>query len=453
MRPVAGSALGLAALVALVLPVHSQTRVADPYQRTLPNGVSVVVREQRSAPLVAIDVWVRAGSAAEGPGEAGAAHLLEHMLFKGTAARGPGAIDFAIESLGGVLNAGTARDAAHVYTTVPAAALREALEVIADMVRHPALDAAEMERERAVVLDELARDRNVTRRIATDLAVAGACWGLPDAPPPAGTPESIAHLSREALAAFHQRNYRPSNCLVFVVGDVDAEAAANLVEKEFGDWKASADVRATEATAARGPDPARSPSSPHRLEVDSAGRRAAPDRRTGVCVALRLGGGPKVESYVALQLAAALLAFQDQGRAWDALAKLKGGNVSVEVVPALSGPILTVYGEVKAADVEAGLAALEGELARFGSGLLSQDDLETARRRLLSRRLAEMETFEGQTRCLARYALLGDASACLRFEAQLARTDAEAIRRAFASADLGALGEGIAPLPEGRVRQ
>lgn len=419
----------------------------DLTMRTLPNGVRVLVREQRATPLVAIDVWVQAGSAAELPGEAGAAHLLEHMLFKGTPTRKAGEIDFAIENLGGLLNAGTARDAAHVHTAVPVAHLGEALEVVADMVRHPAIDGVELEHERAVVLDELARDRNDTRRMATDLAMAGAFWGRPDAAPPGGAPETISRLTREAVAAFHARNYRPDRCIVALVGDVDVEAAVNLAARDFGDWKAADSAPgAAAATAHAGSGTA---ASSRRLEVDPAGRHSHPERLTGVCVALRPSGRATVEQYLALRMGAALLAFQGRGRAFDALARLGAGNVWSDVVPASAGFALVVYAEVKARDVEAALTALEGELARFGNVPLSQDDLEMARRRVLSQHLADMETDEGQARTLARFALLGDAPACLQADARLAGVDAGAFRAVF-SANEGDPGEAIVPLPTGR---
>src|SRR5689334_14877580 len=82
-------------------------RAEPPAPFTLPNGLRVVMRERHTSPLIAVDLWVRAGSREEGPGEGGSAHFLEHTLFKGTTSRRPGETDIAIENVGATLNAAT----------------------------------------------------------------------------------------------------------------------------------------------------------------------------------------------------------------------------------------------------------------------------------------------------------------------------------------------------------
>src|SRR5205085_4459088 len=109
------------------------------------NGLKLIIREQHGAQLVAIDIWVRAGSGREAPGEAGAAHFLEHLLFKGTPTRGRGEIDAAFEDIGSSLNAGTTRDGAHFYATIATPHLARALETLSDAIRNSNLSPAEME--------------------------------------------------------------------------------------------------------------------------------------------------------------------------------------------------------------------------------------------------------------------------------------------------------------------
>ncbi len=433
-----------AACLLLLLFAGPQGPPSGPTVRDLPNGVRIVVQPRQIAPLVAVDVWVRAGSSAEMPGEEGAAHVLEHMLFKGTPTRKPGQIDFAIESLGGLLNAGTVRDSAHVFTTVPIGHLGEALDVIADMVRNPALDETEVAREKAVVLDELARDANDTRRIAVDLAMAGNYWDLPDAHSAAGAPPAVARITRDALASFHKRLYVPANCTVVIVGSVEPDAACKMVEARFANWPAPKD--AAPAKPAAGPD-----AGPRTIDVEPAGRKASPERRVAVAVAFRQPGAPSVEQYLALRLASGLMAFNGFGRAWDALKSQAAENVWSDVVPAQAGPTLVVYAEVKAKDANSAVAAIQDELIRLGREPLSQDDLETARRRVVSRHLADMETLEGEARTLGRFSLLGDPAACLDLNARLGKIDAGALKRMLAlpvgSPDPGAA---ILPLPRGR---
>ena len=114
----------------------------------LANGIRVLTRERHTSTLVAIDLWVRAGARDEEKGEAGAAHFLEHTLFKGTTTRKAGEADIAIENIGATLNAATGPDYAHYYTTVSREHIAEALTVLADVVRNATLPDAEVELER-----------------------------------------------------------------------------------------------------------------------------------------------------------------------------------------------------------------------------------------------------------------------------------------------------------------
>ncbi|HLV80105.1 MAG TPA: pitrilysin family protein, partial [Chthonomonadaceae bacterium] len=149
-----------------------QAAASEPF--ALPNGLRVLVRERHSRPLVAVDVWVRAGAREESAGEEGCAHCLEHTLFKGTTTRGPGETDAAIESLGGTLDASTLPDAVHFTTTVASSHLGEALRILADVLCNATLPDAEFERERGVILDELARHDSDPSARLVDLLYASA---------------------------------------------------------------------------------------------------------------------------------------------------------------------------------------------------------------------------------------------------------------------------------------
>jgi zinc protease len=218
------------------LATSAQAPAAQQISKVLPNGLRLTASPRTGISLVAIDIWVRAGSGMEREDEAGCAHFLEHMLFKGTARRKPGEIDAAIEDLGATLNAGTLRDGAHVYTTVASKHLETALEVLADTLRNPALDAAEMERERPVILDELARSRGDWKRRTTNLLFGALFPKHGYGRPILGDTASITALKRETLAAFHHRLYKPSNVTVAIAGDVTPQRAEELVTRMFGDW-------------------------------------------------------------------------------------------------------------------------------------------------------------------------------------------------------------------------
>jgi len=210
--------------------------LAAPAAELLPNGLRIVVRERHTAPIVAIDFWVRAGSADEGPGENGCAHFLEHTLFKGTTNHSIGAADYAIENAGGVLNASTGADYAHYYTELPGNHVEPALAAIADIVRHATFPDAEIERERSVILDELAtRETDPFDRIQK-LLYQSAFGAQPYAHSPGGESASIKIRGRDSLVAFFKRLYVPGRCVLSLAGDITAAEGRKLAVHYFGDW-------------------------------------------------------------------------------------------------------------------------------------------------------------------------------------------------------------------------
>ena len=203
---------------------------------TLDNGLRVLMRERHVTPLVAMDLWVRAGAREETAEEAGSAHFLEHVLFKGTAMRGVGQADSDIENLGATLNAATGPDYAHFYTTVTAAHAQEALAILADVARNATLPDAEVERERGVILDELAQHDSSDTARAIDLLYARAFPSQPYGRSPGGATEAIRIRGRDTLAAFYRRAYRPERCTLVLVGDLTPEQGQAWARQAFGTW-------------------------------------------------------------------------------------------------------------------------------------------------------------------------------------------------------------------------
>jgi zinc protease len=203
---------------------------------TLPNGLRIVLRERHAGPLVAIDLWVRAGAREEREQESGSAHFLEHTLFKGTTTRGPGETDIAIENLGATLSAATGPDYAHFYTTVAAVHLEEALAVLADIMQNATLPDAEIERERGVILDELAKRASDPINTLIDALYARAFTQHPYRHAPGGTPEAIRLRGRDTLAAFYRRAYAPERCVLALAGDLTPEQAETTGKRALGNW-------------------------------------------------------------------------------------------------------------------------------------------------------------------------------------------------------------------------
>lgn len=199
----------------------------------LPNGLNVAIKANPSAPVVALQVWVKTGSADERQDEAGIAHVHEHMLFKGTARRSVGEIASEVESSGGQINAYTTYDYTVYHLVLAARHVAVGLDILADAIQNSAFDEEELKRELLVVLEEWKRGEDSPGAKAyTNLLKTG----LPRHPygrPIIGTHESILSISRPKVLDFFQRWYRPNNMVLVVVGDVEIEQVKQQIEELF----------------------------------------------------------------------------------------------------------------------------------------------------------------------------------------------------------------------------
>jgi zinc protease len=219
----------------------------------LPNGVRVVIEENHAAPLVAIQVWVAGGAAADPPELAGAAHFFEHLAFRGTKRRAPGAAAREIEAVGGSIGAWTAPDEIVYHAAVAAPFLDLGFDVLGDALAAPTFDPAEVERARVAILGEIAAGRaDPARRggeALLEAAFAGA--GLGYDRPVLGTEAAVAARTAAELRARFAESHVGGALTVVVVGDVDPAAARAAVGRAFAGIARGA-ARAGGASAARG---------------------------------------------------------------------------------------------------------------------------------------------------------------------------------------------------------
>jgi len=177
--------------------------------------------------------WVGVGARDEAPAEAGASHFLEHLLFKGTESRTAGQIAEAVDAVGGEMNAFTAQEHTAYYTRLPAGELDLGLDVLSDVIWAPAFRAHEVEAERQVILEEIAMEEDTPDdRVLVLLAEAL----FPDHPlgrEVLGSRESIGAMTRDDIAGFHARWYRPANLVVAVAGAVDHDVVVDGVSRRF----------------------------------------------------------------------------------------------------------------------------------------------------------------------------------------------------------------------------
>lgn len=264
--------------------------------QTLDNGLRVVV-QPRAVPLVAIYLWLEVGSADERPDEHGAAHFLEHMLFKGTPTRAVGEVPAAIEGLGGDLNAYTSLESTVLHATVEAAGWTAALEVIADMALQSLIDPDETEREREVILEEVRSYASDPEEMLYERVQGATFPAHAYARPILGTAQEVRTLSRDAVVGFWKREWGAGRAVLSIAGQVDAEAAMARVRDLFGQWEPGPERRPADDPPA--------PAGPHTLEVAGGQRqtrqvqlvwrappRGHPDQPALELLALALGDGP-----------------------------------------------------------------------------------------------------------------------------------------------------------------
>ncbi len=187
----------------------------------LPNGLRVLTAPMPGTRSASVGIFVGTGSRHEDDAHAGASHFLEHLLFKGTAKRSdPELVSGAIESVGGLMNASTDREATIYYAKVGAKHMALALDVLADMVAAPLLDGTEMERERGVVIEEISMTYDQPDALA-DMFLDETLWpSQAMGRDIAGTKESVGAITLAQLRDYHARQYTPANMVVAVAGAV-----------------------------------------------------------------------------------------------------------------------------------------------------------------------------------------------------------------------------------------
>jgi zinc protease len=226
--------------LALMAPAASAATALDEFlagvhKTTLPNGLTLLVRETPGSGAVTVNTWVKAGYFHEPDEVAGMAHLFEHMLFKGSK-KFPSAedLDRALASVGGRSNAGTIYDVTNYYYMVPREGLRRAMEVQADAIAQPLFDPAELKKESEVVIEESNRKYDNAPAVSFERMLATAFekhrikrWRI-------GSNEVLRNINHDNLYAFFQTLYRPENMVLVVAGDVKYDDVVRLAKETFG---------------------------------------------------------------------------------------------------------------------------------------------------------------------------------------------------------------------------
>ena len=199
----------------------------------LPNGQTLVIQEVKNNPIVTIDTWVRTGSIDETDANNGVAHFLEHLFFKGTKKHPVGEFDRILESKGAIVNAATSKDFTHYYITIPSEYFKTAIELHSDMLTNPQIPRKELEKERKVVLEEIAKDANTPAKKVYNNLNEMMYTTHPYKRKVIGTSDVISTIRREEILDFFNQNYSPSNMITLIIGDVDSSKVPQLVSENF----------------------------------------------------------------------------------------------------------------------------------------------------------------------------------------------------------------------------
>ncbi|WP_373046425.1 M16 family metallopeptidase [Vulgatibacter sp.] len=385
----------------------------------LDNGLTVILHPNHAAPVVALQAWVQVGSADETEREAGLAHLHEHMLFKGTAKRGPGEVARDIEARGGEVNAWTSFDQTVYHLTIASRFFEQGLDVLADQVLHSVFDAGELSREIEVVLEEIKRANDMPSRRASREMFTLAYGAHPYRRPVIGYPETVRSFERDDVLSFYRRYYTPDNICLVIAGDFDEGKALRQIESLWGSTKATVGQRPGRAAEA--------PQEAMRAKVTKE-----PLQETHLALAFPI---PDVhhDDLAALDLAAALLGHGDSARL---VMEVKRERRLVNEVYAYAYTpkdpgLFVVGGMLRHEQVEPATAEILRQVYRMRREPVGAHELEVAKRLLESESIWQRETVQGTARKLGFYeTVTGSLDFEKRYYERIRQATAEEIRAA-----------------------
>jgi predicted Zn-dependent peptidase len=214
---------------------------------TLANGLRIVSDRMPTVESVSLGVWVRAGTRYEQPQVNGVAHLLEHMVFKGTKRRSAREIAEEIEAVGGNINAYTSRESTAYYAKVLRGDAELAVDVLADILQHSLFDDTELGRERSVVLQEIGQAQDTPDDVVFDHFQSTAFPDQPLGRPVLGKSEIVAALPRDAVVGFRDEHYRTPRMVVAAAGNIEHDQLIDYAQRAFGALQNGGDATSQEA--------------------------------------------------------------------------------------------------------------------------------------------------------------------------------------------------------------
>jgi zinc protease len=364
-------------------------------RRRLDNGLTVIVREDHSAAVVAVVTYVKAGYFDETDDIIGISHVLEHMYFKGTPRRGAGEIARETKSAGGYLNAGTIYDHTSYYTVLPSASLEEALDIQSDALLNSAIDEGELATELQVIIQEARRKLDNPGAVAEETLFELLFdqhrirrWRI-------GHAEALAKMTRAEIWKYYREMYTPSNTILVVAGDVDTETVFRLAGQYYGGMAAGEPQRNT------------GPSESERHEFRY--REMSGDVTLAT---VEWGWRTPATTHEDTPVLDVLALVLGQGRASRLYRNVREAglvsSISAHNYTPTEVGVFTISAEAERDQVVAALQATAGTLRDLREHGVRDEELSRARSILEARVVRRLETAEGQANMIAEWEALGD---------------------------------------------
>ncbi|MBP3656862.1 MAG: insulinase family protein [Clostridia bacterium] len=204
----------------------------------LDNGLRVVAEHIPYFPSVSVGLWIGAGSMYETEEENGLSHFVEHMLFKSTQNRTTKEIAVEMDALGGHVNAFTSKECTCYYAKVIGEHMGRAMDLLSDLLLHAKMEEEEFEKERGVILEEIAMGEDTPEDLVYDLLAEAHFGSHALSRPILGTHDQIASVTRQALIDFRRKHYRPDNTVLAVAGQFDMDELREMAQRCLGSWTA-----------------------------------------------------------------------------------------------------------------------------------------------------------------------------------------------------------------------
>jgi len=373
-----------------------QPVLPKPAEKTLANGLRVIVARSSDLPLVTADLTVKTGAWADPAGLAGAASMMADMLTEGTKTRSAQQVASQAESLGANLSSGGGLESSSVTLNVMPDKLKPAMAIMADVVKNPAFAAEELDRQREQALDGLRVAYQQPGQVAGFAGAPVIYGGTPFGHAVQGTPDSLPKLKPADLAKIHAAYFRPDNAILVLTGDITAEQGFALAQAAFGDWARPATPLA--------PAPAITPQSkPRAIAIDIPGTGQAsvnvvkpaiarndPDYYPGVVATTVLGGGYSARLNAEIRI--------KRGLSYGASARLS---------PTRTTGAFRASAQTKNESAVQVLDLIDAELTKLASEPAGAEELKARKSTLVGDYGRDLATSGGLADILGNYALYG----------------------------------------------